>query len=111
MIRPIAILAILLLPASSARGESPQSAPEVGEEWEIRHRYETSEQTSDGQSSSSSGHNAYLERVIGIREGGLELEYDLPNDATAEDRARTWKFPVRLFRSSNAPMQLLGSAP
>jgi hypothetical protein len=36
----------------------------------------------------------------------LELEYDLPKDATAEDRARNWQFPVRVFRLPSGPMQL-----
>ena len=103
----IAIFAILLLPASNTRGESPQSAPEVGDEYEISQRYETSERTRDGSSGSSRGHNTFLERVIGIREGGLELEYDLSRDATVEERARTWQFPVRVFRSPDKPTQLL----
>lgn len=107
MIRFIAVLAVLPLLASNARGDSPRSEPEVGEEYEIRHSYETSERASDGPSGSSSGHNTYLERVIGIREGGLELEYDLPKDATAEDRARNWQFPARVIRSPNGQMQLV----
>ena len=83
-----AITAALLLPANNARSESPQSAPKVGEEYEISKRYETSQQTSDGSSGSSRGRDTILERVIGVREGGLELNYDLPKDATAEDRTR-----------------------
>ena len=103
----MAILAALFLPANNARGESPQSAPKVGEEFEIDKRYETSQQTSDGSSSGHSrGRDTILERVIGVREGGLELEYDLPKDATAEDRARNWQFPVRVFRLPSGPMQL-----
>lgn len=50
---------------------------------------------------------AFLERIVATREGGLELEYDLSKDATAQDRARTWQFPVRVFRPSTGPMQLL----
>ena len=103
----MATIAALLLLANDARSESPQSAPKVGEEYEISKRYETSQQTSDGSSGSSRGRDAILERVIGVREGGLELEYDLPKDATAEDRARSWQFPVRVFRPTNGSMQLL----
>lgn len=51
-----------------------------------------------------------LERVVGIRDGGLELEFDLPEDTTAEDRARTWQYPVRVFRTPDGPMQLLNRA-
>jgi len=103
----MATIAGLLLLASDTRGESPQSAPKVGEEYEISKRYETSQQTSDGSSGSSRGRDTILERVIGVREGGLELEYDLPKNATAEDRARSWHFPVRVFRPINGSMQLL----
>ena len=45
--------------------------------------------------------------MIGLRAGGLELEYDLPNSATADDRARSWQFPVRVFRPFDGPGQLL----
>jgi len=103
----MATIAGLLLLANDARGESPQSAPKVGEEYEISKRYETSQQTSDGSSGSSRGRDTILERVIGVREGGLELEYDLPKNATVEDRARSWQFPVRVFRPTNGSMQLL----
>src|SRR5437899_3217678 len=103
----MAIIAAHFLRADNARGESPQSAPKVGEEFEIDKRYETSHQTSDGSSSGNSrGRDTILERVIGVREGGLELEYDLPRAATAEDRARNWQFPLRVFRLSSGPMQL-----
>jgi hypothetical protein len=86
---------------------TPQSMPQVGEEYEISRRYETSQQTSDGGSGSSRGRDTILERVIGVREDGLELEYDIPKGATADDRARSWQFPVRVFRPSSGPMQLL----
>jgi hypothetical protein len=100
-------LVALILLALAACVASPQSAPKVGEEYEISKKYETSDQTGDGSSGSSRGRDTLLERVMGIRKDGLELEYDLPKDATAEDRARTWQFPVRVFRPSSGPMQLL----
>ena len=103
----MAIVAALLSGCIVGQQESPQSAPKVGEEYEISKRYETSQQTSNGSSGSSRGRDALLERVIGVREGGLELEFDLPKDATADDRARNWQFPVRVFRPSSGPMQLL----
>lgn len=103
----MATIAALLLLANAARSESLHAAPKVGEEYEISKRYETSEQTSDGSSGSSSGRDTIIERVIGVREGGLELEFDLPKEATAEDRARSWQFPVRVFRPTNGSMQLL----
>lgn len=103
----LAIIAAPFLPSSNARGASPQAAPQVGEEYEIIKKYETSQLSSDGGSGSSRGRDTLLERVIGVRDGGLELEYDLPKDATAADRARSWQFPVRVFRPTNGSMRLL----
>ena len=96
----------LFLPAYNACGESARSTPKVGEEYEISRRYETSQQSSSGSSGSSSGKDAILERVIGLHEGGLELEYDLPKDTRPEDRTRNWQFPVRVFKPSRGSMQL-----
>jgi hypothetical protein len=45
--------------------------------------------------------------VIGLRAEGLELEYDLPNAATPDDRARNWQFPARVFKPFGGPAQLL----
>ena len=103
----MAAVAALLVLGSDARGESPQSAAKVGEAYEISKNYETSQRTSDGASGTSRGRDAIVERVLKVREGGLELEYDLTEDASAEDRARSWQFPVRVFRSTNGSMQLL----
>lgn len=103
----VATIGALLLLANAARSESLHAAPEVGDEYEISRRYETADHTSVGSSGSSSGRDAIVERVIEVREGGLELEFDLPKETTAEDRARSWQFPVRVFRPTNGPMQLL----
>lgn len=103
----IALILALLLPISTSFGDVLLYAPKVGDEYEITKSYETSSETSAGSSGSSSGSNALVERVIGVREGGFEIEYDLPNGASAEDRARTWQFPARVFRPSTGPMQLL----
>ena len=46
--------------------------------------------------------------MVAVREAGLEQEYDLPKEATAEDRASSWQFPVRVFKPFlRMPMQLL----
>ena len=105
----IATFAALLLLASNAHSEPPQFAPKVGDEYEISSRYETSEKSSEGASGSSRGRDTYLERVIGVRDGGVELEFDLPKNATADDRARSWQFPVRVFRPNDGAMQLLNA--
>jgi len=95
------------LTATSAFALSPRHEPVVGEQHEIIVSYETSQQGSDGSSGSSSGQDILLESVIAVTSLGLELEFDLPSDATAEDRARVWKFPARILQPSSGAMQLL----
>lgn len=51
-----------------------------------------------------------LERVVAVSDLGLELEFDLPRDATAEDRARVWKYPARVLQPSTGIMQLLNGS-
>ena len=100
-------MSALLLTAAHAQGESPRSASKVGDEYRITSRYETSQRDSNGRPATRGGNNALVERVIGLREGALELEYDLPKAATVEDRSRDWQFPIRVLKPSRAPMQLL----
>lgn len=102
----LSVLAALLAPALPSSAQSLQPASVLGREHVIIKSYETS-QRGDGSSGSSSGRDALVERVVGVRDGGLEVEYDLPNGATAADRARNWQFPVRVFKPSAGPMQLL----
>lgn len=103
----IATLGALLSLANAACSESLHSAPKVREAHEISKKYETTSQSSDGSQGSSSGREAVLERVIAVQEGGVELEFDLPKEATAEDRVRSWQFPVRVFRANDGSMRLL----
>lgn len=103
----IAIAFGLFLPASTSFGDIPHYSTNVGDEYQITKSYETSSQTNSGSSGSSSGRDTIVERVIGVREGGLEIEYDFPDGTTEEARARSWQFPVRVFRPSSGPMQLL----
>ncbi|OQW46750.1 MAG: hypothetical protein A4S16_09835 [Proteobacteria bacterium SG_bin6] len=80
----------------------------VGDEVEIRKSYETSSEMGGGTSSgSSSGHETLLERVVAIRNDGKELIYDLPKDATKEDRARNWQFPAHVFQPYRGRVVLL----
>ncbi len=103
----IALILSLFLPVSTSFGDVPLYAPNLGDEYKITKSYETSSETSDGLSGSSSGTNTVIERVIGVRADGLEIEYDFPKDTSIEARARTWQLPVRVFRPSIGPMQLL----
>ncbi|WP_417592607.1 hypothetical protein [Parasphingorhabdus sp.] len=81
------------------------SERQVGDVYELRLSYKTSGMNSEGQqTSSSSGHQTMIERVIASTPEGIELEIDLPTD---EARAREWKFPARIFKPINGPLRLL----
>lgn len=100
----LAVCVGVLSPAASAMSASP---PSPGQEVEITRRYSTSEEGGDGSSGSSNGNDAILERVIAVRDGGVELEYDLPRDTPAEGRLRQWQLPARVFRPTNGAAQLV----
>lgn len=90
-------------------GDVPLYEPKVGDEYRVTKAYETLSETSTGSSGSSSGSNAIVERIIGVREDGLEIEYDFPDAASEADRARTWQFPARVYRPKSGPMILLNA--
>lgn len=110
MTRIMTAIALSLLPTTDAWAQPSPPIRAAGATYELIKSYETSEQRSDGSSGSSSGHDTILERVIAARDTGIELEYDLSRDAKAEDRARIWQFPARVFKPSNGPMQLLNAS-
>lgn len=109
--RYVTISAALLLPAHVALAEPTQLSPRVGDTYEIRMESKSSRRTSDGSSSgNSNSRNTIVERLIEVNQAGLELEYDLPKTATAQDRARSWQFPARVLKPVRGPMQLLNGA-
>jgi hypothetical protein len=105
-----ALAAALLLPAPGAVACAQGPAPRAGDEYEIVVRYETSERGSDGFEGTAHGSDALLERVLAVRADGVELEYDLPGDATAEQRAAVWQFPARVLQPAGGAMLLLNGA-
>lgn len=90
-----------------AHAQPADSGPRVGDSYEIRLHHESVMQSSDGSSGNSGGGHAYVERVVAVRDDGLELEYDLPPEVSARDRDPIWQFPARVFRPSSGPIQLL----
>jgi hypothetical protein len=100
----IVIIAALLSQAVVARaGASPQ----VGDTYEITMTKETVQQGSNGSSGNSHDKDTLIERVIGLRADGLEVEYDLAKTVTADERASNWQFPARVFKPFVGPAQLL----
>lgn len=81
----------------------------AGDQYELRLQRE-SETSSDGSSGSSSSKFSLIERVIDVQSDGLILEFDLPLDSSAEDRAREWQFPARVFRALDGSHRLTNAA-
>ena len=77
------MVAALLLPVIVARAGALTLAPQVGNTYELTLTRDSAQQGSDRSSGSSHDKDTIIERVIGLRTDGLELEYDLPNAATA----------------------------
>ncbi|MCX7357305.1 MAG: hypothetical protein NT015_04040 [Alphaproteobacteria bacterium] len=99
----LAAMALLLAPSAFA-----QSVDHVGDLNEIR--LETvSESRGEGSQGSSHSRSTLVERVVAVRDGGVELEFDLPASA-AEDRTRNWQFPARVFKPAGGAFQLLNAS-
>jgi hypothetical protein len=101
------MVAALLLPAIIARAGALSPAPQVGDTYEITLAKDSAQQGSNGSSGSSHDKDTIIERVIGLRAEGLELQYDLPNAATPGDKAGSWQFPARVFKPFGGSAQLL----
>jgi hypothetical protein len=105
----IAAIATLISAATNAPAEPSGLKPQRGDAYEISLDREMSQRGSGGSTGSSSDRDVIVERVVGVRPDGLELEYDLPKDATSQDRARSWQFPVRVFKGHQGPMRMLNA--
>jgi hypothetical protein len=110
MPRVLAVVTALLLQTAAARAQEPQAGSPVGEVYEIRRESDASWRFNGESSGSSHDSDVLIERVIAVHDAGVELEFDLPADVSAEDRARTWQFPVRVLRPRHGPLQLLNGA-
>lgn len=110
MSRVLVGLALALV--ASWSGANAQPVPDrVGDTYEIRLQHETRSEASDGsRSSSSQGGHHIIERVIAVRDEGLELEFDFPPDTTEQERSREWALPARVLRTSSGDFQLLNHA-
>lgn len=100
-----AALSLFLTMGAQAQTSPPQKPTD--QTYLLSKSYSTSHQSSDGSSGSSNGRNVIAERVIAVRDGGTELEYDLSPDAEANDRERQWYFPARVFRAADGSIRLL----
>jgi len=110
MFRILAIAAALLVQTSEARAQQDLAQDRAGDVHEIRLTSTMETASDDGMSSGSSRSGGMLvERVIAVRDDGFELEFDLPADTSAEDRARDWKWPARVLKAPDGSLALLNA--
>ncbi len=107
MNRSLWILALLLVLSAPMATAGPE--PRAGDIYQLERISESSEQRDGGITGSSHDRDALIERVIAVRDTGIELEYDLP-DPTPQERDISWQFPARVFRPFEGPAQLLNAA-
>lgn len=98
-----------LLNAPCVRAQPIGAELRPGDVFEISNDREMSERTSNGSTSSSHDLDIVVERVIAVRDDGVELEFDLPKRTSAQERAQDWAFPVRVFKPLRGPLQLLNA--
>lgn len=103
----VTTIALLLGPAIVADAGALPSTPRVGDTYELTLTRESAQKGSNGSSGSSHDKDTVIEQVVGLRADGLELQYDLPNAATENERAQNWQFPARVFKPLSGPAQLL----
>lgn len=105
MLRPLALLlSLLLLPTGEAIAEQWQDR--AGDLYQVRLE-RVSETAGDGSSGNSRDVWTLTERVVALHEANVELEFDLPQESSAADRARSWQFPARVLLSPLGALQLL----
>jgi hypothetical protein len=95
---------------NTAHGQAPSRGGRVGATYTITRTVESSTKDSAGSTGSSTDRDTLIERVLGVRQDGLEVEYDLPPAENTEDPKSNWQFPVRVFKPVAGPVQLLNSS-
>jgi hypothetical protein len=91
--------------SSSATAEPKRARSRVGDTYQITMIRQTTQRSGDESSGNSYDKDTLIERVVGVRPDGLELEYDLPRES--QDRSSNWQFPARVFRPAHGTPQLL----
>lgn len=105
------VAADLLSPWAPRAYAATLRADRAGDTYVITRNSETTTRTSDGLSSGSTeDRDVFVERIVAAHADGLEVEIDLPGDATAQERYIEWQFPARLFKPTSGPARLLNAA-
>lgn len=108
MLRRLIVTCAVILVPLVAHAQETQGFDREGDLYEIR--VESVSETSGGRSSGSShSRNTLVERVVTVSSDGVELEFDLPEQTSEQDRARAWQFPVRVLRQPGHALRLLNA--
>ena len=101
----LALTVALVAPAAAT------PAPSVGDAVQITTDREMEEHgnRADSQQSTSTDRDSYVERVTAVRPDGVVLEYDLPGNATKDDRASNWQFPFEVLKTHDGTVRLLNA--
>jgi len=107
---PFLLLTIWLL-LGAIPAASTQLPPKAGEAYEVTLTKDWVEQSSDGSSQGSShDQDSVVERVLTVGPEGVRFEYDLPADASADEKRSQWQFPVRVLKTSDGQLKLLNAS-
>lgn len=102
--------AVMMIGVALAGAAATARSPRAGDAYAIATDRETEQHGNGAESpqSTSTDRDVYVERVKEVRPEGAVLEYDLPEEATREDRVRVWQFPFRVFKANDGTLSLLG---
>jgi hypothetical protein len=98
-----------LLSPMAAHTKPTGRAVRVGDTYEITKTRDSASKGSDASSGSSHDQDTLIERIQAVTSDGLEAVFDLPQQATQEERQQTWQFPARVFERHNGQLQLLNA--
>ena len=103
-------ISLIFLFTTSLAAYASQNAPLVGDPSTslIIYEAQTESKSSEGSSGNSNSRSTIVERIIGEREGGLELEYSFPKGDVPEIEA--WKLPARVLNKPGSQIELLNKA-
>ena len=103
------LVSALFWPSLAACTEADNLTAHPGGTFEIVKVVESEFQRGDHGNGSSHDRDTIIERVIDVRDGGLELEYDNLPPSAGEESAGNWQFPARVFKPNSGPTLLLNA--
>lgn len=101
----VVLLAIAFVGSSVLAEATPPS-----ERYLLLLKRHSEDQDGDRGRGSSDDNDGIVVRYLGSSDGGQDLEYDLPDEATSRDREAAWQFPAKIRVSSDGSMILLNMA-